>query len=103
MSYIVYNPDNLQQILTAIDVPTKDPSIVCGLIGKQKLSDKSPFNPYEINKDGVFGIGYLKNGQIIPVTIADTMWIGGKKTPGKRFKLSREQGSDEEEFCKGCH
>ncbi len=103
MTFIVYNPDNMQIILTAQDVPGPVPEIVCGFVGKQQLSDPPPFSPFDVNQDGRIGIGYLLNGEIVPLMLADAEWVlrpqSATETPEARQKSDGIMGPN----CLTCH
>jgi hypothetical protein len=96
VTFVVYNPDSMQPVLNAIPVTVEDPSILCGLFGKQELSDKPPLNPFEITKDGVFGVGYLQNEQIVPITIVDADWV-----PMGKAAQATPDGKNKD--CGHCH
>jgi hypothetical protein len=103
ISFVVYNPENSQIVLTALDTPGPVPEIVCGFVGKQQLSDPPPFSPFDINQYGRIGIGYLLNGEIVPLMIADAEWVlrpqSATETPEAREKGGGIMGPN----CLTCH
>ena len=103
INFVVYNPENSQIVVPALDSPGPAPEIVCGFVGKQQLSDPPPFSPFDINQGGRIGIGYLLNGEIVPLMLADAEWVlrpqSATETPEAREKSGGIMGPD----CTSCH